>query len=92
MIEIIVLIFLTRQIGAIASRKGLNPGTWKLYTVLLWFGTEIGGIIIGLGTFDRDNIVGIFLLGISCAIASYLMLRSSLLKRPDVDDEIHYIG
>ena len=92
MLEIIALIFLTRQIGALALKKGLKPGTWKLYTVLLWFGAELGGIIIGLGTFGQDNLVGAILIGLACAVASYFILRSSLLNRPDADDHINHIG
>ena len=92
MLEIIALIFLTRQIGALALRKGLKPGTWKLYTVLLWFGAEIGGIIIGLGTFGSDALLAAVVVGLACAVTSYFILKSSLSKRPDADDDINYIG
>ncbi len=34
MIEIIVLIFLSRNIGYLALDKGLKPGLWKFYVVL----------------------------------------------------------
>ena len=92
MLEIIALIFLTKQIGALAVKKGLKPGTWKLYTVLLWFGAEIGGIIIGFGIFGQEGMIGAVLFGLACAVASFFILKSSLSKRPDVDDEISYIG
>ncbi len=92
MLEIIALIFLTRNIGALAIKKGLKPGTWKLYTVLLWFGAEIGGIIIGIGSFGEDALLPAVFIGLACAVASYFILRSNLSRRPDVDDDINFIG
>ena len=92
MLEILALIFLTKNIGALAVKKGLKPGTWKLYTVLLWFGAEIGGIIIGVGSFGTESYLPAIVIGLGCAITSYFILRSSLSRKPDVDDDINYIG
>lgn len=92
MLEIIALIFLTKNIGALAQKKGLKPGIWKLYTVLCWFGAEIFGAIIAVGAFGEENIIVAVLLGMACAAGSYFILRSNLNKRPDVDDEIDRIG
>lgn len=47
MLEIILLITLTRRIGDILHRKGRKSGWYKLITVLLWFGGEIIGGITG---------------------------------------------
>jgi hypothetical protein len=49
MLEIILLITLTRRIGYILEQKGRKTGWYKLLTVLLWFGGEIVGAIIGAG-------------------------------------------
>ncbi|MBL0146928.1 MAG: hypothetical protein IPP48_15615 [Chitinophagaceae bacterium] len=93
MLEIIALIFLTKNIGNLAQRKGLKPGTWKLYTVLAWFGAEILGALLGIVAFGSDNIVVAVLLGLGCAIGSYFVLKANLDKRPDaLDDEINSIG
>lgn len=93
MLEIIALILLTRKIGEIAIQKGLKPGTWKLYTVLGWFGGEILGIVIGLVAFGQQNIVGAVLLGLACAVGSFFLIRANLSKRPDImDDDIDQIG
>jgi hypothetical protein len=92
MLEIIALIFLTKKIGALAEQKGLKPGTWKLYTVLCWFGCEILGAIIGVVILGGDNIILGVLLGLGCAVGSYFVLKANLNKRPDVDDEINKIG
>jgi len=47
MLEILALIYLTRKNGAIAEKKGQKPGRYKFLTVLLWFGGEILGAILG---------------------------------------------
>lgn len=47
MLEIILLIALTRRIGHILEQKGRKTGWYKLLTVVLWFGGEIVGGIIG---------------------------------------------
>jgi hypothetical protein len=93
MLEIIALIFLTKKIGNLAIQKGLRPGTWKLYTVLAWFGSEIVGIIIGLTIFGQGSLVPAVVLGLACAVTSAFVLKANLNKRPDnIDDDINTIG
>jgi hypothetical protein len=92
MLEIIALIFLTKNIGTLAIQKGQKPGTWKLYTVLAWFGAEVAGLLIGIMAFGQEGIIGAVLLGLACAIASYFIVRSNLSKKPDAEDDISTIG
>jgi uncharacterized membrane protein len=92
MIEIIALVFLTKNIGALALQKGLKPGTWKLYTVLCWFGAELLGILIGLILFGEEYIFVAIVLGLGSAIAGYFILKSTLNKKPDIEDDIDKIG
>jgi hypothetical protein len=47
MIEIILLIYLTRSVGEIVKQKNRKPGWYKLMTVLLWIGGELGGGLVG---------------------------------------------
>ena len=47
MLEIFVLIFLTRRVGEIVEAKGRRTGWYKFLTVLLWIGCEIAGAFIG---------------------------------------------
>lgn len=86
MIEILVLIFLTRKIGNIAVRKGLPPGRWKLYTVLAWFGAEILGMFLGYALFGPQNIVALLLFALFCAGGGYLLIQAMLQKIPDQAD------
>ena len=93
MLEIIALIFLTKNIGNLALDKGLKPGTWKLYTVLAWFASEIVGIALGIVIFGSENIFPAILVGIAAAITSYFIIKSTLEKKPNVmDDDIDQLG
>lgn len=94
MLEIIALIFLTREIGKLAHDKGLKPLTWKIYTVLSWIFAEIIGIIIGVMIFGKDNLFSIVLVGLTFAITSYFIIKAQLNKLPNqgFDDDINSIG
>lgn len=94
MIEIIVLIFLTRDIGKLAFDKGLKPLTWKIYTVVSWIIAEIIGVIIGVMIFGKDNLISVMLVGLTFAITSYFIIKAQLNKLPDqdIDDGINNLG
>ena len=93
MLEIIILIFLTKEIGKLAHHKGLKPGTWKIYTVAGWILSEIIGIVIGAMTFGKDNLFSIVMVGLAFAITSYFIIKAQLNKLPDYfDDDINNIG
>ena len=86
MLEIIALIFLTRNIGNLAARKGLKTGWWKFYTVIAWFGAEVIGVFVGFLLFQETGMVAAMLLGYGAAIASYFILKTYLSRKPDVVD------
>ena len=94
MLEIIALIFLTREIGKIAAAKGLKPFTWKIYLVLAWIIFEIWGFMIALLFFDKDNLFSIMMVGLMFAFTSYLLIKARLNKMPDkrFDDDIENLG
>jgi len=93
MLEIIALIFLTKEIGKLAYDKGLKPLTWKIYTIVGWIISEIIGIIVGILIFGQDNLFSIVMVGIAFAITSYYIIKTQLNKLPDdFDDDINRIG
>ena len=94
MLEIIVLIFLTKEIGKLARSKGVKPSTWKAYNVLGWLLAESIGVILGLELFGKDNLISVSLLGIAFAVTSYFIIKAQLNKLPDqgLDDDINNIG
>jgi hypothetical protein len=92
MLEIVALIFLTKKIGNIAIRKNLNPSTWKLYTVLAWFGGEILGIGLGLTVFGLQDFFPLTLMGLGFAYTAYYIVHTTLEKMPDNYDDIDSLG
>jgi F0F1-type ATP synthase assembly protein I len=94
MIEIIVLYFLTKQIGKIAIAKGLSAGKWKFNLVMGWIAGEILGIVIGFILFGKENLFSCILLALGCAASAYFIIKSYLSKLPDVisDDDLNNIG
>jgi len=89
MIEVIALILLTAEMGRIASRKGLKPGRWQLYTILAWLAGEFAGILVGIMIFGTNNLVSVILVALAGAITGYLILKSNLSKRPDLNSGIN---
>src|SRR5215208_4012508 len=60
MLEIILLIFLTRKVGEIVRSKGRKPGWFQLLTVVLWIGGELTGAVIGAVIGElRDTGIGL---------------------------------
>lgn len=94
MLELIALIFLTKEIGKLAEEKGLKPLTWKIYTIISWIITEIIGIIVGVMLFGKDNLFSVVLVGLTFAITSYFIIKAQLNKLPDqnFDDDINNLG
>lgn len=94
MVDIILLIFLTREIGKIAASKGLKPGKWKIYAIVAWFIFEIWGILFALLFFEKENLFSIFMVGLMFAVTSYFLMKARLNKMPDnsIDDDITNLG
>ncbi len=94
MLDLIVLYFLTREVGKLAFKKGVKPLTWKIYNVVGWLLAELVGIIIGALIFGLDNFVSVQLVAFVFAITSYFILKAQLNKLPDqdLDDDINRIG
>lgn len=92
MLDLIILIFLTRKIGRIAAVKGLKPLTWRLYNVAGWLLFECIGIVAGFAIFGKDNFISVNLVGFVFAITSYFLIVGQLNKLPDIDrdaDNLH---
>ena len=89
MLEIIAIVYFSRQIGDLAVRKGLKRGWWRFYTVIAWFGAEVIGIILSVLIFRTEETLALLPLGYAC-IASYFILKASLSKRPDVETAFEF--
>lgn len=56
MLEIIALITLGRKIRDLVKAKGLSPTKYIVFMVLLWFGLEIVGVVVGMLIWGEDNL------------------------------------
>lgn len=93
MLEIIALIFLTKEVGKLAEAKGLKPLTWKIYTIVAWVISEIIGVFVGALIFGTNNLFSVVLIGLTFAITSYFIIKAQLNKLPDYfDDDINDLG
>lgn len=94
MLDLIILYFLTKEIGKIAAQKGLKPITWKIYTIVAWIASELVGLVFGIMIFGVNNLISIILVGFTFAITSYFLIRAQLNRLPDksLDDDINNIG
>lgn len=92
MLDLILLFFLTREIGKLALRKGLKPNTWKIYNVVGWLAGELVGVVIGVLIFGVDNLISVQLIAFAFAITSYFIIKAQLNKLPDIEDDIDRIG
>jgi hypothetical protein len=74
MLDIIVLLVLTKSIGRIAANKGHSKTHYQILLVALWFGGELLGFILGMvfgSHFSDDEDAGLLIgaaCGIGCAI------------------------
>ena len=48
MLEILLVIYLCKQIGNVLRNKGRSPGWYQALLVVLWFGGEIAGGVTGM--------------------------------------------
>lgn len=86
MIDIIALIFITREMGKLAAQKGLKPMTWKIYSIIGWIFFEIMGFIVGFMFFDIQNLFSVFIVGLMFGFTSYLIIKKQLSSLPDKED------
>lgn len=93
MLEIIDLYFLARYNGNIAARKGLKPGTWKIYTVVAWFAAEFIGYMLVITLMELKDIVSLLLIGLASGFGGFLLIKFILDKKPDIfNEDIENIG
>ncbi len=92
-IEIFALVFLCRNNGLLAERKGLSATKWKWYTVAAWMIAELAGLIFGLALFGMKDLYALSALALVSAFGGYLYVNALLKKMPDdVEEDVDKIG
>ncbi|MGB4843994.1 MAG: hypothetical protein WBP16_06000 [Ferruginibacter sp.] len=94
MLELVLLYFLAKNIGTLATKKGLPPLKWKLTMIGAWIVFETIGLFIGISMFGTGNLLGLMAIGLASAFGGYLLIRYILEKKPDHNqfDDIDNIG
>jgi len=94
MLDLILLYFLARSIGTLASKKGLPALKWKLALIVTWLGFEMAGLFFGIVFFGTGNMPALLALGLASAFGGYLLIRYILENKPGMDsfDDINDIG
>ncbi len=94
MLEIIILFFLTKNIGVLAASKGLPARRWKVRLVLAWILAELTGAVIAVIIFGKDDLFSCLLVAIGCAFSANYLVKNYLSKLPDVigEEDINNIG
>jgi len=72
MIEIILLVFLSKKIANMASEKGYSGGLYRFLTFLIWFVFEIIGGVIGILVFGEG--LPVYVVAIIGAILGYALI------------------
>lgn len=74
MLEILLLIFLSKKIGGIARNKGRSGGGYIALLIFLWIGGEITGALIGaFATADSSNQCVVYIMALFGAAAGALI-------------------
>ena len=90
MLEILALIFLSRNNGDLAQQKGLKRSTWVWRTVGAWVGMEFFGAFLFLIIAGEKNMVIVYLGGIGSAIFGYFLVKKAIEKHPDVSNDFDF--
>lgn len=79
MLEIFLVVYLSKKIGKILEEKGHKKGWYIAIFVVTWFASEIAGMLIGAVLFENAPVLMyvIALLGAGAAyIANYYFAKS----------------
>ena len=91
MLEIILIIFLSKRIGKIAEEKGHTKIKYQVLFVVLWVAFEILGAFIGAGLSNggTGTIYFFALLGAGLACLISFLIVNSLSEKNEIEDEIN---
>jgi uncharacterized membrane protein len=87
MLEILLMIALTRKIGLIVEGKGRKSGGYKALVVLFWFGGEILGFVVGSALELGSAAYLVALLGAAAGALVAYSIANAAKPLDAVDDE-----
>ncbi|MFT7037063.1 MAG: energy-converting hydrogenase Eha subunit A [Cyclobacteriaceae bacterium] len=86
MLEVILVIYLSKKIGKILDEKGHNKGWYVAIFVITWIVSEISGIVLGAIIFP-DAPVAMYIMGLLGAAAAYYANYLFAKSLPDLNKE-----
>ena len=103
MIEIILIVYFSMQIGRMATLKGEPKWKWGLRMAGAWMALELLGLYLFVNIFSitdptqLTSPIGTLMLifGPICGFGGYLLVRRALERlpnKPDLNDKINQIG
>lgn len=84
MLEIFLVVYLSRRIKGIVEPKGYKPGKWQAYTIITWIGAEILGVLFSVAFMGPNTLVNI-ISGYLCAIGATIFLHQRASNLPDIN-------
>lgn len=75
MLEIILVIYLSRRIGKIAEAKGHKRRPNIIFFVVMWFACEIIGVLLGLFLFKGNIQIAYFMALLGAAVGAMIAFR-----------------
>lgn len=90
MLEILLLLSLSRWIEKLATKKGEKPYRWRLIMVGSWFGAEFAGAFIAY--LITNNLLYAYVAAIACAATSLFVVWNKLKQKPDKESWVDTIG
>jgi hypothetical protein len=81
MLEILVLINLSKRIMAIAKSKGRSSAGWVVLLIVLWFGGELtGAVVAAIVAYPREPLLEVYLFGLGGAavgaVATFAIVKN----------------
>jgi hypothetical protein len=89
MLEILLLIYLSKKIGIMAETKGHSRTTYRVLTFVAWFFFEFVGAVIGIMMFGNNG-YEFYLIGLLCAAGGYGLMYFIVNALPDKNPQDNY--
>ncbi len=90
MLEILLIIYISRKIGAIAEKKGHKRRPNVIFFIVMWIAGELSGAMIG-AFFSKGNLGITYLMAIVGAVLGTVLAFNVVQKLEDKNDSDYII-
>lgn len=82
MLEIFLVIYLSRRIKNTLAPKGYRAGIWQFWTFMVWYGLEFIGAFVSM-YLGSETIIAL-ISGVLCAVGGSIALQKYAQSLPDI--------